>query len=60
IVNAMGFDMTINECLQNPKICPLVTNCKVHLFFLAQEQMLMDNLKNATIDDFKITDDELA
>jgi Rrf2 family nitric oxide-sensitive transcriptional repressor len=60
IVYAMGFDMTINECLKNPRICPIVHNCKVHRFFLSQEQMIIENLKNATIKDFIITDDELV
>ncbi len=60
ILFAMGFDMTINECLKNPGICPIVKNCKVHRFFLSQEQMLIENLKNATINDFKITDEELS
>lgn len=60
ILYAMGFDMTINECLRNPGICPIVNNCKVHRFFLSQEQMIIDNLKMAIINDFKITDDELS
>jgi Rrf2 family nitric oxide-sensitive transcriptional repressor len=60
IVYAMGFDMTINECIRNPGICPIVNNCKAHRFFLSQEQMIMENLKNATINDFKITDNELS
>ena len=59
ILYAMGFDMTINECIKNPSICPLVENCKIHLFFLSQEYMMIKNLKNATINDFKITDAEL-
>lgn len=56
----MGFDMTINECLKNPGICPIVINCKVHRFFMSQEQMIIENLKKAKINDFKITDDELS
>ncbi len=60
ILHAMGFDMTINECLKNPEICPIVNNCKVHRFFLTQEQIIIENLKNATINDFKITDDALS
>jgi len=59
VLNAMGFDMTVNECLKNPKICPLIKNCKIHRFFLTQEQMMVDNLKNALIKDFLITDKEL-
>ncbi len=60
IVNAMGFDMTINECVRTPGICPIVNNCKIHRFFLSQEDMIIENLKNATINDFIITDDELV
>ena len=59
VLNAMGFDMTVNECLKNPKICPLVKNCKIHRFFLIQEELMIDNLKNALIIDFIITDEEL-
>lgn len=60
ILYAMGFDMTINECLRNPGICPLVDNCKIHRFFLSQENTIIENLKNTNINDFKITDDELT
>lgn len=60
ILNAMGFDMTINECLKNPEICPIVKNCKIHRFFLSQEQTIIENLKDATIKNFIITDDELT
>jgi len=60
ILNAMGFDMTINECLKNPGICPIVNNCKVHRFFLTQEQMIIENMKNAFINNFIITDVELS
>lgn len=60
ILYAMGFDMTINECLRNPGICPLVDNCKIHRFFLSQENTIIENLKNATINNFLITDDELV
>ena len=60
ILDAMGFDMTINECISNPQICAIAENCKSHRFFLSQENMIIENLKNATITDFKITDDELS
>ncbi len=60
ILFAMGFDLTINECLRTPGICPIIKNCKVHRFFLSQEQMIIEKLKDATINDFKITDDELS
>lgn len=60
ILNAMGFNMTINECISNPQICAIAENCKAQRFFLSQENMIIENLKNATITDFKITDDELS
>ena len=60
ILFAMGSDMTINECVKNPSICPLVSHCKIHLYFIDQERMIIENLKNAIINDFKITDDDLS
>ena len=59
VLNAMGFDITINECLKSPTICPLVANCKIHRFFDEQELALVDNLKTARISDFIITDQQL-
>ena len=60
VLEAMGFDMTINECLKNPSICPLIASCQIHLFFGNQEKMIIDNLKSARIADFIITEDQLA
>jgi Rrf2 family nitric oxide-sensitive transcriptional repressor len=60
ILNAMGFDITINECLKNPTICPLVSDCKIHRFFDKQEMTIVDNLKSALISDFIITDQQLS
>ena len=60
VLNAMGFDITINECLKNPTICPLVANCKIHRFFGEQELTLIDNLKSALISDFIITEQQLS
>lgn len=60
VLNAMGFDITVNECLKNPNICPLVATCKIHRFFLSQEEMIINNLKNAHIADYIITNEQLA
>lgn len=60
ILYAMGFDMAINECLKNPSICQLIDYCKVHRFFLSQEDMIIETLKSATINNYIITDEELA
>jgi len=60
VLKAMGFDITINECLKNPTICPLVSNCKIHRFFGMQEMTIVDKLKSARISDFIITDQQLS
>jgi Rrf2 family nitric oxide-sensitive transcriptional repressor len=59
VLNAMGFDSTINECLHNPILCPLEATCKIHCFFIEQENALINNLKNAKIVDFAFTDSDL-
>jgi Rrf2 family nitric oxide-sensitive transcriptional repressor len=59
ILKAMGLDMTINECLKNPQICAIVDNCKSQRFFLSQEDMMIENLKNAIIINFLISDDDI-
>lgn len=59
ILQAMGFNGTVNECVQNPRICPLVTRCKIHLFMEAQERTFFQNLKDASIADFAYTENEL-
>ncbi len=59
ILNTMGFEMSVNECLKNPKICPIVANCKIHRYFFTQEEQFINNLKEARIADFMITDDQL-
>jgi Rrf2 family nitric oxide-sensitive transcriptional repressor len=59
VLSAMGFNITVNECLKNPKICPLIATCKIHRFFLSQEETLISNLKDARIANFIITDEQL-
>ena len=60
VLNAVGFDSTINECIKIPGICPLQVTCKVHRFFNDQEMKLIDSLRNAKISDFIIRDEDLA
>ena len=60
ILNAVDSDMTINECIRNPQICHIIDNCKVHQFFLTQEHLMIENLKNATINNYILTDDDLS
>ncbi len=59
VLNAMGFDSSLNECVKIPGLCPLVVNCKIHRFFMAQEKALLDNLKSARISEFSFSEADL-
>lgn len=59
ILLAMDFDSTINECIQNPTICPLTGICKIHAFLEEQEQTLVANLKAKKISDLQFTVEDL-
>ncbi len=59
ILVAMDFDSTLNECVSNPQICPLITVCKIHLFFVRQEAKLLGTLKDQKISDYIFSDQEL-
>ena len=49
ILQAMGFDMPLNECTKIKGFCPLSGNCKVHQFFMEQEQALHRTFKEKKI-----------
>ncbi len=59
ILEAMDFDSTLNECVHNPQICPLIPACKIHLFFVKQENELIKTLRAQKIIDFSFSDSEL-
>ena len=59
ILKAMDFDSTLNECLHNPQICPLIPVCKIHVFFLQQETQLLNTLKEKKIIEFAFSDADL-
>ncbi|NOY77692.1 MAG: Rrf2 family transcriptional regulator [Calditrichaeota bacterium] len=59
ILQAMGFDFALNECIKNPNICPLVSHCKIHLFFVKQDHYLMRQLQEAMISEFIFGDSDL-
>lgn len=52
ILNAMGFNSTLNACIKNHEICPLRDNCPIHLFFKQQNKALFNSLKEKRIADF--------
>ncbi|GAB4332619.1 MAG: hypothetical protein Kow0037_10300 [Calditrichia bacterium] len=59
ILEAMGFDSTINECVKLPGICPLNGFCKIHTFFVEQERQLIRNLAAKKIADFAFRESQL-
>ena len=59
VLKAMDFDSTLNECLRNPQICPLISICKIHVFFLQQETQLLNTLKEKKIIEFVFSDADL-
>ena len=59
IFESMGFDSSVNECLKIPGFCPLVKTCKIHSFFIEQEEKLLQNFKNKMIKDFVILESDL-
>ena len=59
ILEAIGFDGSVNECLKVPGFCPLVKTCKIHSFFMEQEEKLLKSFKNKMIKDFVILESDL-
>ncbi len=49
ILRALNFDSTINECLKTADFCPFSGNCKVHEFYLEQEDLLLNNMAEKKI-----------
>ncbi len=60
VISAMGFNSTLNECVVNPSICPLVVTCEIHNFWIEQENKLLQELKTRKIADFTIHDEDLS
>ena len=56
IIEGMGHDVTISECIQRLDYCPLPPPCKIHSFFIEQEDSLINHLKSHYIAEFAFTD----
>lgn len=59
VLQAMGFDSKINECLAEGHQCPMEGHCRLHVFFMQQEKILIDNFKSKKISQVIMTDDQL-
>ena len=52
ILNAVGYKMRLNDCMNDHFTCELMFGCKFHSYFLEQEKILIENLKNQKISDY--------
>lgn len=59
VLNAMNFDSTLNECIKKPSICPLISICNIHMFFVDLENSLLDSFADKKISDFAFTNEKL-
>jgi len=60
ILEAMGFNSTLNECIKDHHHCPLIKFCHIHDFFVEAELELFGRFKNKMISELVIRDKDLA
>jgi len=60
ILKAMDFNSTLNECILNHAICPLISVCHIHSYFTQQERILLDNFDRKKIAELAIHDSDLS
>ena len=52
VVVIIGFKNRLNDCMKENFYCDLQFGCRFHLFFLEQENILIDKLKSQKISDY--------
>ncbi len=60
ILEAMGFNSTLNECIKAHHHCPLIKFCQIHEFFVEAESELFSRFKTKMISELVIRDQDLA
>ena len=50
VVEAIEGEIALNACVINPKTCPLMKTCTVHLAWASAQQHLVAELEQATFD----------
>jgi len=60
ILKAIGFNSTINECLVNSSVCPLISFCKIHLFWKKMEHNIINTLSKTYLSEFIINESDLT
>ncbi|NOX18613.1 MAG: Rrf2 family transcriptional regulator [Chlorobi bacterium] len=56
ILTAIGLLKKISECITEDKFCPLPAPCKIHSFFMDEEEIIFTKLKSLSIHEFKFTE----
>lgn len=56
ILQGVGYRTSISECIKKPDFCPLPAPCKLHGFFIEQENFSVQALRSRTIAEFAFTD----
>jgi Rrf2 family protein len=56
VLESMGHAEPISECILRDNFCPLPAPCKIHSFFIDQENYLIHQLKSKTIADLAFDD----
>lgn len=59
ILESMGFNKTISECITEETFCPLPSPCKIHSYFMNVENKLIDDLKRKKLSSYSFTDSDL-
>lgn len=59
VLQAMGYNSNLNECVSKHTSCPLIRQCQVHLFFAEQEMNLIEAFKGKRISEVAFSDKDL-
>ncbi|MDP2302357.1 MAG: Rrf2 family transcriptional regulator [Ignavibacteria bacterium] len=52
VLNAMGYKVRLNDCMDENFFCDLMFGCQFHTFFIGLEQNIFEQLKQQKISDY--------
>lgn len=52
VLNTIGFKVKFNDCLKENFVCELMFGCKFHSFWMNEELLLLEKLKQQKISDY--------
>ncbi len=59
VLTAMGFQLQLNDCTGDDHICPLGSLCKVHTFFMDEQQALSQRFAAQKMSQFAFSDNDI-